>query len=237
VGHGIRPVDDQRQGQQGQGHHQGRPHRHRQPRAEAAGRHRAGGGCSHRRAAAPRGPAGCDVPHRPGGRRGDDEDQAEGRGRDRAPHRDHAETHRAHEHPHDLRAAGPLAQGQGGDHDGESDLRLQDERGQAGRHPDRQGRVEQRELPQAHEQAHQQHVAPRDPWSRHEEDRREQHDDEPQRHEQGRWQVAQAQVDDDEVGAPDHRDEHGEGDVAGRHPTILAEETVKHQQRLLDPSR
>ena len=32
-------------------------------------------------------------------------------------------------------------------------------------------------------------------------------------------------------GAPDHRDEHGEGDVAGRHPPILADATVKHRDR------
>jgi len=222
VGHGIRPVDDQRQGQQGQGHHQGRPHGHRQPGAEAAGRHRAGRGWSHRRAAAPRGPAGCDVPHRPGGRRGDDEDQAEGRRRDRAPHRDHAETHRAHEHPHDLRAAGPLAQGQRRDHDGQAHLGLEHQRGQTGRHPHGQCRVEQGELAQAHEHPDGHHVAPRHRRARHQPDRRHEHDDEPQRHEQGRRQVTEAEVDHDEVRAPDHRDEHGEGDVARRHAPILA---------------
>jgi len=171
--------------------------------------------------APPRGAAGRDVSHRPRGRRGEDEDQAQSRGRHGAPHRDHAEPHRAHEHPDDLRPAGPLPQRQCRDHDGQAHLGLKHQRGETGRHPDGQCRVEQGELAQAHEHPDGHDVAPRHLRARHQPDRRDEHDDEPQRHEQGRRQVPQAQVDDDEVRAPDHRDEHGEGDVAGWHPPIL----------------
>jgi len=222
VRHRIRAVDRQRQGQQRQRHDEGRPHGHRQPRTEAAVRARTGGRRCRGRAAPAGGPTGRDVADRPRGRRGDDEHQPERRGGHRAAHGDHAQPDRPDQHPDDLGAAGPLAQGQRRDHHGEPHLRLQHQRGETGRHPDGECGVEQRELAQAHEQPDGHDVAPGHQRARHERDGGHEYDDEAQGHEQGGRQVTQPEVDDDEVGAPDHRDEHGEGDVAGRHPPILA---------------
>jgi len=96
-------------------------------------------------------------------------------------------------------------------------LHLQDQRGQAGRHPEVQRGVEQPELTGAHEQAHEQDVAPGRRRPPDEKDGRDEDGEEPQRGEgQGRH-VVQAGVDDDEVGAPDHRDQDGGDDVAHGH--------------------
>ena len=116
-------------------------------------------------------------------------------------------THCTDEHAGDLRPTRPLAQSQRRDDDGEAHLCLEDERGETGRHPDGQRRVEQRELPERHEQPDGQHPAPRHPRARDEPQSRHEHDDEPDRDEQRGRDIPEPEVDDDEVGAPDHRDE------------------------------
>ena len=178
-------------------------------------------------------PAGDDVARGPGQGAGEAEHQREQRGLGGAPQRDHGETDQPDEDAELLALGRALVEGECRDDDGEDDLHLDDERGQARGHPEVQRQVEQAELSQAEEQADEQDVAPASVRALHEEDGRHQHGHEAQRDEGQRRHVVQAGVDDDEVRAPDDRDRDGGEGVARRHGPMLAPTTVKYQRIMM----
>ncbi len=234
---GVRPVERERQPEHGDRHHERRPHRHRQPlqpgprgrslptRGRAAVRRdsslvtrgRALVTRGRAQVAADAGASGDDVPHRPRRRCGERHDEREGRRRGAAAHADDDQPGRPDQHAHELRARRDLAQRRGGEQHGEPDLGLEHERREPGGHAERERGVQQAELAEAHERADEQHVPPPRAGPRHEEHRRDQDDEEAQGDEQRRRHVAEPEVDDDEVHAPDDGDEDGEEGRAQRH--------------------
>ena len=134
------------------------------------------------------------------------------------PGADHDQADRAERDAGDLGGGRPLAQHPGRDHDREDDLRLEHQRGQAGRHAGGHRHVEEAELAQRHEHAR----PPPAPATA----RRaggtsstagKHHDREPDRGEQQRRHALHAPVDDHEVEAPDRGDQGGEERVAAVH--------------------
>jgi len=133
----------------------------------------------------------------------------------------------------DLGPARPLAQRDGGDHDAERHLGLEHECGQAGRHAQVQGQVQERELAQAHEPANGGDRLERHGRALHEEARGHGDDREADRGEQQRRDGLHAPVDDDEVEAPQGGDEGGQAGVFTIHPASVAAPIMKHQLTFL----
>ena len=150
VGHGIRPVDDRERARRGSGTTSADQTVIDRPAPKPLGRgrraaRRDGPGAGPRRGGRRR----CRPPTRwPRRRRAPA--PAPGRDRRAPPRRRRGPPRRRA--PRRPGAAGPLAQRERRDHDGEAHLGLEHERGETGRHPDGEGGVEQGELAQAHEQ-------------------------------------------------------------------------------------
>ena len=134
-----------------------------------------------------------------------------------APDGDDGETDRADDDAGDLRRRRQLAQHAGGDQDREDDLGLEHQGGETGRHPGVHRDVEEAELAQRHEDPDRRDHPPRRVRAADEEDRREDHEREPDRHEQQRRDAVHPPVDHHEVEAPDGGDEGGEEGVTAVH--------------------
>ena len=130
----------------------------------------------------------------------------------------------------ELRGARALAEQQHREPDGERGLQLQHERREPGGHALVHADEQQRELAGGEEDADGDHVAHRHAGARHEGER-ERDEAEPQRGEQQGREVVEADVDDDEVDAPDHGDGGGDGDVAAGHAD---EDAGRDRQERLD---
>ncbi|GGX69593.1 hypothetical protein GCM10010324_13240 [Streptomyces hiroshimensis] len=114
-------------------------------------------------------------------------------------------------------AAEPFAQCGHGEEGREDRLDLQDERGQAGGHPQVHAGEQEPELAHAEDQSDGDDPPPPDLWPPDEEDGRHGGGEEAQGGEEQWREVVQADVDDDEVDAPYGGDENGEGEVQGTH--------------------
>ncbi len=146
----------------------------------------------------------------------DDDHQGQQPGRARVAGDQHRQAHQADADTDQLLSGGPLVEEHARDRDREDHLHLNEQRGKAGRHAQVQRQVQEPELTEAHEQADLQDRPPRT-GARHEEDRREQHDEEPRTQQQEGREALQALVDDDEVGAPDDCDKRSPEVVATSH--------------------
>jgi hypothetical protein len=122
-----------------------------------------------------------------------------------------------HAHPGQPDPPGPLPQHHGGEHGGEDDLDLEHERGQPGRHPGGHPGEEQAELGDAEGGPDPEDPLPGDFGRPDEEDGGQRGGQEAQGGQQQRREVAEPDLDDGEVDAPDSGDEDGEGGVNGTH--------------------
>ena len=136
----------------------------------------------------------------------------------------------------ELRGAGPLAEQQDREPDGERGLQLQHERGEPGRHAQVHADEQQRELAGGEEDADRDHVAHGHAGTGHEGER-ERDQAEPQRREQQGREVVETDVDDDEVDAPDHGDGGGDGDVTSGHGVEDAGRDPQERLDFLDVTR
>jgi hypothetical protein len=205
LGHLGGPVDERRQRHQRDRGHGRRPHGHLD--AVDALAHAAGD----------------DVADRP--RQGCGERDEEGRDRHRRlqAQPDDGESGHSDDDAQHLPAARNLAEGEGGDDDGEGSLDLDDDRGQPGRQPEGHGCVEQRELSGGHEHPDEQDTTEAAAGEANEDDGGDDDEGEACSGEQHRRPIAQTDVDEDEVDAPENDDEQGEHDVNRAHgPRISA---------------
>ncbi|AEN10125.1 hypothetical protein K373_05942 [Streptomyces sp. DvalAA-21] len=171
--------------------------------------------------------AGEDVGHTPAGRRRDDQDEGEDGPARPLVDGGHPDAGERHTHPHDPRAAGPFAERQGREQRGEDGLHLEDEGGQPGGHPPVHPDEQQPELGDAEGQSHAEDPLPGHLRPSHEEHGGQCGDEEAQGGEEQRREVGEADLDDDEVDAPEGGDERGQGDVEGTHaPRIRGADRV-----------
>ena len=211
-----RSVHEQRQGQHGQGYDGGRPDRDAQAAADPQ-------------------PTYGDVAAGPRDRPEHGEDHAGHRDVAAATQGDDDQPHHPQGDTSDLDRGGPLAQHGHREDDGDHGLGLQDEGRQSGRHTESESGVEEAELADREEGAHEGEVAPRDVRPGHE-GQGEQDDAEPDGDEEQGWHPGEALVDDDEVQPPDRHDESGSEGMAGRHTSSLDEMTMKVQRSFLRDS-
>ena len=130
---------------------------------------------------------------------------------------DDAEPDHADHDPDDLAPGRGLPQDQCRDDDRQDHLRLQHERCEAGGHADREGEVEQDELPETQKTPDQKHVPPADPRRPDEEDGGDGHQEESQGEEYERRNAVEPLVDDHEVEPPDGDDDEREEAVPEGH--------------------
>jgi hypothetical protein len=130
---------------------------------------------------------------------------------------DHRDSGERHDHARDLRSPRPLAQHDRREQHREQGLRLQHQRRQAGRHAQVHADEQQAELADAEGQPDEREPQPRDRGPAYEQHGREGRGHEPQTGEQERRHRVEADLDDDEVDAPDGGDQDRDGDVARSH--------------------
>jgi hypothetical protein len=96
-----------------------------------------------------------------------------------------------------------------------------------------QGEIEQGELPEAHERSDEHHGAPGGGWALDEEHRRDGDENESHGQKDQRRNAGKSLIDHDEVDAPDHGNEQGEGCVFRGHQLTLSVLAMKEQRCLL----
>ena len=159
-----------------------------------------------------------DVAAGPGNARREHKREPEGRHVAGALHRraDAAEAGAGDEHARDLPQRRTFAKHERGEEDREEDLGLHHDRGETRRHADLHAREQERELAEEPGTADQDQPLPGQRRPRQDEAGKRR-DEEAQGREKQRRERAEPPLNDNEVEAPERRDEHREGDMDGFH--------------------